>query len=785
MPEQPHLPFRRVPRPARVRRRVRRSFPRETRYEDRTAHAGELRNLVFEALADVDQRRVTPEVFDPKLILRFALNSRVADDVWRRTGLVVLDSSETDAAVVFSADAELSAFRERLAAYSRGVGDGRETAAYEDLFDAIDSFGGIAPADRIAARLAAVLIEDPDLARPMDVEFWFVGDIGLLEAWMDQARRVVETAGGVWLDELTSPAAGIALARIEGNAAVAQSVALLDQVVAVDSVPEPRLPQAELVQLQHVDQYASVVQPADDAPVVGLVDSGLAAGHPLLAPAVIDAVALHPEFGGQAEDINGHGTMVAGRVLFGDVLRAARQDDFVARFWLASVRVLDDRALVPLRVNWVRAIADAIEYLATAWDARVINLSIGDATSPYIGGKSTPLAAELDALARAYDLVIVISAGNLSLPDLEPYRGTFARYPEYLLSDDFELIDPAQAALGITVGALAEADGVTPHPLGTRLGSGAVARADGPSPFTRHGPGVRKAIKPELAADGGNLVFDRPSGNVQPDPAVEVLSTTNRFPTSLFATSVGSSFAAPAVAHIAGRLATDYPAIDGTTIRALLLQGATVRPLTAEVINSSETDVQALCGFGCVSWERCGESSDNRVVLYATDTLRIDDFHVYRIPMLPEFTDVSGEHRLTVALSYSPPVRHRRFDYVAFGMEFVVVRGVGIGDVFEMAGVDIDDPAAGRLSGYELSMRPPRTVRSRGCNQAASWSSASRPRERFRDDWYVVVRSLNHWMPRGAPAEPYSLAIALEVDRAEELYLQLAAELEVEVEVQI
>ena len=783
MPDQPHLPFRRVARPARPRRRVRRNFRRVTQYEDRAAHAADIEQRTVDSLAALEVRQAAPEVFDPKLILQFSLNARVSDDVWRQTGLTVLDSSDTDAAVVFSADAQLLQFREKLEAYARGIRPGAETAAFEALFDAIDDLGPVIPEQRLTQRLRSAFGgQGPALA--MDIEFWFVGDLGLLQQWVDQARRVVAEQGGEWLDELLSPSAGIALARIRGTREVAEAVAQLDQVVLLDAVPDPRLPRGELAELQVVDAYPEVRSPDEDAPVVGVIDSGLLVGHPLLEAAVAEAVALHPEFGDQAEDVNGHGTFVSGRVLYGDVLSNARAGVFEPAFWLASVRVLDDDARAPVTANWVKLIAEAVEYLATEWGARVINLSIGDATSPFAGGKSTPLAAALDSLARTYDLVLVISAGNVSESALRPLNTTLRRYPRYLLDGGYEILDPAQAALGITVGALAEADGVAPRELGERLGEGAVARADGPAPYTRSGPGVRKAIKPELAADGGNWVFDRLGRRLVRDPAVEVLSTSHRYPASLFATGAGTSFAAPAVTHIAGRLAAEYPSLTGSTIRALLLQGAVTRPVTREVIQD-ESDLWHLCGFGSVNWERSGESADNRVVLYAEDSLRVDDFHVYRIPILSEFTDVRGEHRLAVSLAYSPPVRHRRFDYLAFGMEFIVLRGVPLADIFEMAGADVEDPDAGNLRAYELpNMRPPRTVRARGCNQVGYWSSPRRPAARFHDDWYVVVRSLNRWMPRDAPAQPYSLAISVEVEEADELYAQLVAELEIELELE-
>jgi len=44
---------------------------------------------------------------------------------------------------------------------------------------------------------------------------------------------------------------------------------------------------------------------------------------------------------------------------------------------------------------------------------RIVNISLGDKTlTPYAGGRASPWSAEVDALARELDIVIIVSAGN-------------------------------------------------------------------------------------------------------------------------------------------------------------------------------------------------------------------------------------------------------------------------------------------------------------------------------------------------------------------------------------
>src|SRR5688500_11351387 len=127
----------------------------------------------------------------------------------------------------------------------------------------------------------------------------------------------------------------------------------------------------------------------------------------------------------------------------------------------------------------------------------------------------------------------------------------------------------------------------------------------------------------------------------------------------------------------------------------------------------------------------------------------------------------------------------RRFDYLAYEMDFLVVRGIRLADVFEIAAAGLDDPEAGRLADYEVKLRAMRTVRRRRTCQGGRGSWNRRPRGDFREDWYVVVRSLNKWLSADAPPQPYALTATLEVERGTELYVELEAEVRVELEAQL
>jgi len=101
---------------------------------------------------------------------------------------------------------------------------------------------------------------------------------------------------------------------------------------------------------------------------------------------------------------------------------------------------------------------------------RVINLCLGDRNLiPFADGRASLWAGELDARAREFDVIIVVSAGNAGSMTGPPPWGPrndriLASYPAYLTSRANRLNDPAIAAIVVTVGALAHGNGLRDDP---------------------------------------------------------------------------------------------------------------------------------------------------------------------------------------------------------------------------------------------------------------------------------------------------------------------------------
>ena len=771
-----HLRFQPISRPVRDRKKGGGFPPRIVHYRSPKAHATHLLAMADRAIEELKQERL-PEGIAPKQIIEIQAHRRIAETKLAASGLVVLDSSSTDRVVAVSRDEAMSTVRERLGRYAtaedlppRSPDDGPDegkASPHEDVFDGIDGFVRRSPSERVSERVQGLLAETDDPVNII-VDLFAPEDDELREAWIEEVELLADRAETTF-ETYDDPAIGVSLVRLYADRALVAQLALLDQVAVIDTPAAPTLTGPGLASLQDLEELSLEVRPPDqNKPAVGIIDSGVAGGHPLLDGAILGADALHPAFGEQGEDAFGHGTLVAGLALYGSVLARVAEGKFEAPFPLASVRIFDEDGKIPAGVNPAVLLREAIEHLAEQYDCRVVCLSLGDHNAPFLGGKASPLAALVDDLARALDIVIVVPTGNVQHESLIAPAQLLAQWPRYLTEPGNELLSPSQAAIAITVGAIAERDA-------TDLGGASVAvaaTAFGPAPYARRGPGVRGAQKPDVVADGGNWVFDREDGAILDDTGTAVVSTSAR-DDLLFDTAIGSSFAAAQVANTAGRIAERYPDLSAAAIRALLLQGAT--PLAADHGFSTD-DRLALAGHGVPRVDNCVRSTESRAVMLAENSLRPDTFHVYRFPAGTDFFTLGGERRLTTALSFDPPVRYRRYDYLAYQMELVVVRGISEDEVFHLAS-DANKGKLSELSAKQLPMAPSFSKNARGVNQVARVTYKRRPRARFRDDWFIVVRSVNKWMRDRSP-QPYALAVAVEVEQSNQIRTQLRAEVE-------
>ena len=373
---------------------------------------------------------------DPRLILVFELGASIDDDEFRKAGLNVVDASHRRLVVAFSDDPGLAAFMGRLDALTGGIPEGRQSEPYAQFFDAIDGVRPFGPADRVTAELKEAISDSHTDELRIDVECWHPGDFDGARDWVAEVRAGIESAAGRVADTLINDSAGLILLRAYVPAPRIMEVAQLDLIARMDVLPQPALSMPELYGLS-VDELPEVMAPDARSPIVGLVDSGVASGHPLIGSAVLASDAIGTGID-EDQDEHGHGTMVASLLLHGDVQGAIKRGLPLRPICrIVSARVLDADNGFPADDLWERDLQEAIIWCASH-GARIINLSIGDSRSPFSPPRQMSAASVVDDLARRLGLVVVIAAGNSRPADYlaEISESAAREYPAKLLEDD-------------------------------------------------------------------------------------------------------------------------------------------------------------------------------------------------------------------------------------------------------------------------------------------------------------------------------------------------------------
>lgn len=744
--------------------------------DDPAAHACSLGNRLKQAMQQTD---ADLGGFDDRRLFRFEVTKGFNPDDLKRISPenaadIELVSQEAETVVVaFVSRVALASFEARLASLARG-----EDVTYKQVLYALQGVDGWSIKDRTGWALRRDGMPDTEPFM-LDLELWPVegspkerDDLwDAFSAWLVQSEVEV-------LDSVKQP--GLLLRRVRCNCSQAELLLRHRDVRMVDLPPQFGLDLRLLA--TDIQSLPAVPPTPDGAPGVAVLDSGLVTGHPLLKPAVGEAKSFLPGHG--PEDENGHGTLVAGLALYGDVAETLKSGGFVPQLQLYSGRILDGNN--ENATGFVENhIAEAVRYFRDRYGCRVFNLSFGDRNKPYLGGHLRGLALTLDRLSRDLGILFVVSAGNVPGNQLHGLAWK-DEYPSYLSSENWALIDPGTALNALTVGSLArfdqtQASGRYPSdPAEIPL-----ARRDQPSPFTRHGPSVGGAIKPDLVAYGGNWALNtRGAANYLVTSGLGEFSTHWGFAGGkLFATDAGTSFAAPHVAHLAARILIARPDATADLLRALLLAHADIPGATTKLITDADT-CRSVAGYGKIDPRALFLSLQNEVSLVAGETIENKRHHFYEIPIPADFLSPGRRDReIVVALAYTPVVRSTRIAYRATRIEFKLVAGLDIDHVskmFSRATNKDEHENIPELASPDCAGK----VRGKGTAQKATWCFRQlngNARLRTKKLFVVVTRNDYPWGEAvSSTKEHYALVVCLR-DRQNEsarLYTQLQSRLQ-------
>lgn len=535
---------------------------------------------------------------------------------------------------------------------------------------------------------------------------WSQLRIEAYEAW-DEIKRARETG----IEEFVNFYHGRILHVVDGNALVTATLpdsftvrleivgrGLKDFVLNyfyIFEVVEPddiSLPQYAGVIDEEPEAGPIPIPPIAGAPTVCVIDSGIQEAHLLIQPAIDRATSRCFLPGRDPDDVgdfvppNGHGTRVAGAVLYGETVSKEGQPQL--SFWIQNARVLDENNIMPIALfpaELIRAVID--RYHNGPRNTRIFNHSINASSFCRIRHMSA-WAAEIDLLCTQYDILLVQSAGNLAITAAVPQAGVRDHliagrtYPTYLYEASARIANPGQSLQALTVGSIAYGNFESGPWTTFALERGY------PSAFSRSGFGIWNAIKPEVVEFGGDDVH---TNNVPPDvqgggqieAACPELVRSTVLPGPLSSRDeTGTSFAAPKVTRIAAQLQQLLPDEPALLYRALIVQSARW-PLWAESLLtqisqldpardqnqrqelfSQVLNVVRSIGYGLPNEERATGNTDYRSTFITTGETPIHarECHIYQVPIPPELQGQADEYdiRVEVTLSYAAQPRRTR-----------------------------------------------------------------------------------------------------------------------------
>lgn len=739
---------------------------------ERGAHSAKLSKQLDIAVSTQQQRR-RPSVVTPSLVLRVQTVQPIAEKEWAQVGLAVLSTDSDRTLVLFSSTDEMQQFRERIAAYGGTIPEGQKNAPYANFVSSIEVIGAVEPRDRIGLRLReAGFVQFADFTsadRLLDLELWDVGDRAFRQRQLERIATLIKTAGGEVYDQYLGPS--LTMLRFRASGELIRSLLAIEDVACIDLPPEPDVLTAGAVALtlQSVPTLGDVDH---DAPVIGIIDSGVNQ-HPFLEAIIVGSIAV-PESLGQA-DTDGHGTRVAGIAAFGDFREQLYSGTLTPGARICSARVLndngnfDDKTLVPSQMR------KAITELHEQFGCRIFVISLGDRSSPWLGGKVGPWAATLDGLARELDILIFVSAGNRTPRCDDRIEEAVTHYPRYLLEESNGFFEPAGAVNVIAVGALAHSEGVDVS-ISEDVFVRPIARRLEPAPFTRVGPGVNGAAKPDVVDFGGTMVFDAAMQRLRLGrdlPSAGVLTLHNRPLDQLFASGSGTSYAAPLAAFKASQLMKRFPGASANLLRALLIGAARIPDETLTRLPNLQ-DAQKVCGHGHIDLLRAAYSDDSRVVLVAEGELQLDHFAVYEIPLPDLYQSQKGRRTIRVTLAFDPPVRHTRMDYAGVSMSFRLNRGCKSDLVFEHYRKRTleQGPVPDLLARYCCKFTPGSNQRDNATVQTGI-AAFDRDISKYGSVYYLVVRCEAGWAASYENAQRFAVVVELQHQAEIQLYDRL------------
>ena len=567
---------------------------------------------------------------------------------------------------------------------------------------------------------------------PFEAELWFRRSPQRREQAESQLRDLVASAEGQVLQQCVIPEIGYH--AILGRLPRAQVQAIIDNPQAlrdtrllrcedlmyarpIGQCAVPVTDDGETLPLtdEEIDRLIPPPEPLDGSHLIALFDGVPLTGHRLLHNRVDVDDPDRYEAAYQARE-RVHGTGMASLICHGDL---SRRDEASGRPVYVQPILQPRRGFggqsteaIPENVLPVDLIHRAVRRLfegedgeqAAAPMVRVINLSVGDPARPLFREMSA-WARLLDWLAYKYNILIIVSAGNhvhdlnLAVPQREFNALSSDQREQAVIEALVEdtrnrrLLSPAETLNGVTVGAIHEDAG--PPPIGTHPPIDPFVHPGLPNVVSAHGPGYRRAIKPDVLLPGGRQLMVEKMGTGQtnatlqphslvspPGQRVATPSTAGQLDRTCYTRGTSNaaalaSYWAGSLLQLVGELRAQHghqlpEEYDVVLTKALLAHGASWEGAQRHyepVIQNHQNPrifkeyLGRFLGYGSADLARVMNCTDERVTVLGFGRLDDGEGAEFALPLPPSLSTINERRRLTVTLAWLSPVNTARQSY--------------------------------------------------------------------------------------------------------------------------
>lgn len=421
--------------------------------------------------------------------------------------------------------------------------------------------------------------------------------------------------------------------------------------------------------------------------IVDIFDTGIDENNPLISKFISNSYSF--EEGLDLTDFDGHGTEMAGVVLYNDL------ENYIDNKKIIKInhRISSGKILPKTKIDkelW-GSITERLVYESVRLNPKynhIICMAVTSEDSTN-NGKVTSWSATIDKLCYGDDInnkrIIFLPTGNIE----EKYH---RNYPEINKKQIVE--DPSQSFNAITVGAYTEKYNLSDKEYKSYK---VIANKNCISPYTKTSCRFNDkwSIKPDILMEGGNTAID----NTGFPTLVEELSTLTTSNNQNYFTTINATSAATAKASwFAAQIQSSYPNAWPETIRALIIHCAywpdeMIKHLFPNFNHRKKEHYKYLlriCGYGVPNFDRAINTMENYLTLISQSEIKpfkkensetkLNKMDLYDLPwpkdVLLNLGSLEVEMRVTLSYFIEPSPGEVGWDYhfrySSYGLRFEI-----------------------------------------------------------------------------------------------------------------